>query len=153
MRNITNWVILLLALPLWLRAQTSTGEIDVTVLDATSAVIPGAEVKITRADTGSVLRTLTTNESGRAIAPLLPPQTYTIAISAGGFNSLVRQGIVVLVGETVTLQVTLELGNANQSVTVVGETPLIEEKSLTLAAVMEEKQILQLPLNGRNYLQ
>lgn len=140
-------------LPGLLPAQTSTGEIDVTVLDPSEAFIPNADVRIVGAETGNVLRTLRTNETGVAIATLLPPETYDLTVTAQGFTALVRKGIVLRVGETVTLRLQLTPGSASQSITVVGQTPTLEEKSVTLAGVMEEKQILQLPLNGRNYLQ
>ena len=136
-----------------LAAQTSTGAIDVTVMDPTEAVIPGAEVTIAGAETGNVVRTLTTNAVGVAGAPLLPPQIYNISVTAPGFNTLVRNGIVLRVGETVNLRLKLEPGSTTESITVVGETPLLEEKSGTLAHVVQNKEILELPLNGRNYLQ
>jgi hypothetical protein len=136
-----------------LHAQTSTAELDITVLDPTDAIIPGAQVKIVGAETGNLLRTLHTSDKGVAIAPLLPPQTYDLTISAPGFSNLTRKGMVLRVGETVTLRVKLETGSINQSVTVVGVTPLVEESSTTLASVMEAKGIQQLPLNGRSYLE
>lgn len=136
-----------------LSGQTSTGEIDVVILDPSDAVIPNAEVKITGAQTGNLLRTLHSNSTGAAVATLLPPETYDLTVGAQGFSSIVRKGISVHVGEAVTLRIKLQPGSSSQSVTVTGETPLVEEKSTTLADVTSEKQIIQLPLNGRDYLQ
>jgi len=142
----------LLSTPI-LIAQTSTGAIEITLIDPSEAVIPGAEVVISGAETGNVVRTLATNAVGVAAAPLLPPQVYNIAVSAAGFNKLLRNGIVLRVGETVNLRLRLEPGSTTESVTVVGQTPLLEERSGTLSHVVEQKQILDLPLNGRSYLQ
>lgn len=135
-----------------LAAQTSTGEIDLTVHDPSGAIIPKASVTITGSDTGNVVRTLVSNGSGLAQAPLLRPDDYDVAISAAGFERLVRQHLVLHVGEVLNLNVTLTPGNSSQSVTITGETPQLEEKSVTLDQVMESKEMVQLPLNGRNYL-
>ncbi|MEO7144733.1 MAG: carboxypeptidase regulatory-like domain-containing protein [Bryobacteraceae bacterium] len=135
-----------------LPAQTSTGEIDITVQDSTGAVIPKATIAITGADTGNLARTLATNAVGLAQAPLLQPGAYNIAISATGFEKLLRSGIVVRVGDVLNLRLTLTPGNTTEEITVVGQTPMLEEKSVTLGHVMEERQMVQLPLNGRNYL-
>jgi len=133
-------------------AQTSDGEIAITVTDPTGAVVPGTAVTITGAATGNMIRTLQSNERGLASAPLLPPGVYDIVVSASGFKTAVRSGIVLRVGQVIALPVELETGSMSESVTVVGQTPLLEERSGTLAQVMDTQQILQLPLNGGNYL-
>jgi hypothetical protein len=133
-------------------AQTSDGEIAITVNDASGAVVPGAAVTITGAEMGNKIRTLQTNERGLASAPLLPPGIYDIVVSAAGFKNAVRRGIVLRVGQVTALTIELETGSMSESVTVVGQTSLLEEKSGTLAQVVEKLQILSLPLNGRNYL-
>src|SRR5690349_12891292 len=69
-----------------LGAQTATGEISITALDATGAVIPGATVTVTGSDTGATVRSLTTNQLGLAPVPLLPPGNYDVSISAQGFK-------------------------------------------------------------------
>src|ERR1043166_9514696 len=71
-------------------AQTSTGEIDFTVVDPSHAVIPNAQITITGAETGNIVRTLLTNDRGIATAPLLKPDTYNIVVSAPGFNKCTR---------------------------------------------------------------
>jgi hypothetical protein len=134
-------------------AQTSTGEIDFTVVDPSHAVIPNAQITITGAETGNIVRTLLTNDRGIATAPLLKPDTYNIVVSAPGFNKLVREAVVLRVGDVLSLDLALETGATTESVTVVGQTPLLEERSGAIAQVMETRQILQLPLNGGNYLQ
>jgi hypothetical protein len=107
-----------------LRAQTSTGEIDISVTDSTDAIIAGARVTIVGADTGATVRTVTTNASGIAAVPLLNPATYNVRVEKEGFKTLLRQGIILQVTEVVSLQARLELGAASQSVTIVGQSPL-----------------------------
>jgi outer membrane receptor protein involved in Fe transport len=133
-------------------AQTSTGEIAIRVTDTTSAVVPGANVSITGSNTGNLVRTLQTNGEGLAAAPLLLPGTYNITVSATGFKKSSRTGVLVNVGQTVDIRVQLEPGAAQETITVTGGTPLIEDKTSNLTQVISSHQMLELPLNGRSYL-
>ena len=133
-------------------AQTSTGQINITVLDPSGAVIPGATVTISGTETGNVARVLKTSDVGVANAPLLRPLDYTVTVKAEGFRELVRKGIILRVGDTLELSLSLEPGATTQQVTVVGKSPLLEQNSGTLAQVVPEHMLTQLPLNGRNYL-
>jgi hypothetical protein len=151
-RAVAGLLLATLALSSRLSAQTSTGEIDITVLDPTGAVIPNAQITITGAATGNLARTLTTSANGTATAPLLKPDTYDIVVVSQGFNQLLRQGIVLHAGDVLNLRLSLQLGGTTESVTVTGAAPLVEEKSGTLSHVVEEREIINLPLNGRNYL-
>ncbi|MBV9937593.1 MAG: TonB-dependent receptor [Acidobacteriaceae bacterium] len=134
------------------QAQTSTGELSVTVLDATGASVPNATVTITGSETGNVLRTLASNDRGIANVPLIPPGNYNISVVAPGFKTTVRPHIPVAVGSVQDLRVTLETGSSTQEITVTGQAPLVEDKSVTLAQVITSRQLIDLPLNGRNYL-
>src|SRR5205085_12143812 len=109
-------------------------------------------IAITGSDTGNVARSISTNEAGLAQAPLLPPSTYDIAVTVPGFERLFRRGIVLHVGDVLDLRLKLTPGAATEQITVAGETPLLEAKSNTLGQVMEQREMVQLPLNGRNYL-
>jgi Carboxypeptidase regulatory-like domain len=133
-------------------AQTSTGEIDITVVDPSGAVIPNTTVNITGAETGNLVRRLKTNSVGTARAPLLPPGTYNITAAAPGFQRLVRSGITLNVGSTVNLKLALQTGGVTQTVTVVGQTPMLQEKSAVLSQTINQTALRQLPLEGRNYL-
>lgn len=135
------------------QAQTSTGTINITLMDQTGAVLPGAQVTISGADTGSVVRSLITNEYGMAVAAYLQPATYNIVVSKSGFDKLVRNEVVLEVASELNLRLELKPGLVTQSVTVVGQTPLLQEKSSSLEQVISRTTILELPLNGRNYLQ
>jgi hypothetical protein len=133
-------------------AQTSTGEISITAVDPSSAVIPGATVTIKGSETGNVVRTLQTSDQGLATAPLLPPGNYDVVVSAKGFKQNNRTQIPVNVGQTTDLHVALETGSTQETVTVTGSAPLIQDKTSTLAQVITSRQMLQVPLNGRSYL-
>ena len=99
-----------------------------------------------------MLRTLQTNEFGVAPIPLVPPGNYDVSVTATGFKNVVRRGVAVAVGSVADVPITLEAGSPNESVTVTAEAPVVEDKSATLGQVVSEKQIIDLPLNGRNYL-
>src|SRR5437016_1677939 len=150
--SVSKLTIATLAFAMLLPAQTSTGEIDVVVLDSSGAVIPKATVTITGSDTRNLARTIVSNETGLAAAPLLKPGAYDIGATAPGFEKLLQTGVVLHVGDVLNLRLSLTPGSTSESVTIVGQTPLLEEKSNTLGQVMDEKQMIQLPLNGRNYL-
>lgn len=134
-------------------SQTSTGQINGVVLDSSGAVIPGATIRLTGADTGDLVRTLTTSQDGSFVAPLLRPATYSVEASAQGFKKLVRTGIVLRVDDNLSLRLTLDPGVVSESVNVSERADLLEEKSNTVGQVVDERTMQQLPLNGRNYLQ
>ncbi|HEY3738376.1 MAG TPA: carboxypeptidase regulatory-like domain-containing protein [Bryobacteraceae bacterium] len=136
-----------------LRAQSSTGEIDVVVKDSTDAVVADARVTIRGAETGAVVRTLETNTTGLAAAPLVNPGVYDITVEKEGFKTVVRKGLVLRVTETVSLQINLELGQTTQSVTVGAAAELVDTTSNAVGQVVGGETAEQLPLNGRNYLQ
>jgi len=146
------WACLLPFLPHALMAQTSTGEISITVTDTTSAIVPGARVSITGANTNNLVRALQTNGQGLAQAPLLPPGNYDVSVSAAGFRKTTRTGVLVNVGQTADVSFQLQPGAAQETVTVTGGAPLIEDKTSNLNEVIESHQMLALPLNGRSYL-
>jgi hypothetical protein len=136
-----------------IKAQSSTGEIDLTVVDSTDAVVAGARVTVTGADSGNVVRTLSTNASGLAPVPLLNPGTYDIKVEKDGFKTTLRKGVILQVTEVVSIRVALEVGVTTQSVTITGETPLVDTVTNTQGQVVANSTIEQLPLNGRNYTQ
>jgi len=117
--NKTKWfvaVCLFTGQLLW--GQSSTGDINITVTDATDAAVPDAKITITGTETGAVVRQLATNTSGLAQVSLLNPGTYEIHIEKSGFKTVVRTGIVLRVTDVLALRVQLEVGTATQSVVV-----------------------------------
>jgi len=153
-RSVTHLLIccLLLALIPNSVAQTSTGQLSISVLDPSDAVVPGASVQLIGSDTGNVLRTVETNATGTAAIPLIPPGNYDITVVRAGFKRAVRRKVVVNVGTIADLTVILETGSSADSITISSDAPLVEDKSATVGQVISSQQLIDLPLNGRNYL-
>jgi carboxypeptidase family protein len=133
------------------RAQTQ-GEITGVISDSGGAVVQGATVAVTNTATGAA-RTVTSNEAGVYRFPSLMPGVYTLRIEKTGFKSAARSDIQVQVEQTVRLDVSLEIGDVGETVTITGGAPLLAQESTTVGTVIENKRIVDLPLNGRNFLQ
>ena len=134
------------------RAQTTTAVLSGVVSDETSAVLPGAQVTVGNTATG-VRRTVTTDSVGRFTASQLPPGPYEVTVTLAGFDTLVRQGITLTVGQEASLALSMRVGAVTEQVTVVGEAPLVNTSSSAVSGVVEEKRIEALPLNGRDFSQ
>jgi len=132
--------------------QAITGRLVGTVQDASKAVIPAAEVSITNQNTG-LSWTFVADDQGQYIAPSLPPGAYQVSVLMPGFKKAVAKDIVVFVAQTTRLDVTLEVGEVNESVTVMSKAPLVESTTSALGEVIDQKQIQALPLNGRLFSQ
>jgi hypothetical protein len=130
-------------------AQISTGTITGMVEDATAAVLPNVEVTVRQSATGEV-RTTRTNGSGEFNVPYLQPGDYSITITANGFKTKTLSGISLRVDQTVNLRIPLELGASTETVEVTDAAPLVDSATSSLGQVIGNKQILDLPLNGRN---
>ena len=120
-----------------------------TVQDATGAIISGATVEITSAATG-ITRTTTSNERGEYIAAQLPAQTYVISAGYRGFQTQVRREYTLQVGQDSRLNFTLSVGQSTERVEVSAEASLIQSDDHNIGAVVDEKKVKELPLNGRN---
>jgi hypothetical protein len=140
--------VLLFSLPLF--SQGNFGRILGTVADQTGGVISGATVSIIDKDRG-VARTLTTDDAGEYNAPTLIPGTYTVRVEAKGFKTMERQNVMLEVGKEIRVDLTVQPGEQTQSVTVTEAVPLVETTNATLGGTLNNAQIQDLPLNGRNY--
>jgi hypothetical protein len=140
----------LLFLSAALFSQTYTGRILGSVHDQQDAAIAGAKVVITDVQRG-VSRTLATDESGDYFAPDLTPGEYKIRVEAKGFNSVERQNIVLEVAKDARVDFTLKPGDSTQVIIVTQEIPLLDPTSSSLGGTLSNKEINDLPLNGRNY--
>jgi Carboxypeptidase regulatory-like domain/TonB dependent receptor len=119
------------------------------VKDSSGAVIPGAGVMLTNTDT-SLTRMATSSEDGSYRFPALPVGHYRLDVMQEGFSALSRTGITLEVGQEATIDLILEVGSPAQVVTVAAEAPLVQTSSSTLGGVVNEQQVSDLPLNGRN---
>ena len=134
-----------LALP----AQVSTGTINLEVKDQTGALIPGAAVQLQHAGTGTV-REGTTNERGGFRAAFMPVGEYVITATMQGFKRQTMRGLNLQVDQDANVAVVLQPGEVRETVEVTGAMPLLESSSSAIGQVIENKKILELPLNGRN---
>jgi hypothetical protein len=135
---------------LW--SQAPTGGITGTVTDGTGAIVAGATVTIKNTATNAQ-RTAASNEAGAYNIPSLPPGPYTVRVEMKGFTSQVRSDIDLQVGQVARLDFSLQVGNVQEVVEVSGQAPTIDTDTSAVGTVIENKRIVDLPLNGRNYLQ
>jgi hypothetical protein len=133
-------------------AQLRTGTVLGIVTDSTGAILPGVEVTAISADTGQS-RLAITGDEGRYRIPLLDPGSYEVRAELTGFQTAVRRGLTVSVGQEVLINLTLEVGAISEEVVVTGEAPLVNTTSSTLSDVISEKQVHELPLNNRNLVE
>jgi len=133
-------------------AQDTTGTILGTITDASGAVLPGVTVTVKNTDT-SQSRTIVTDDGGRYRVPLLAPGHYEVTAQISGFQTMVRSGITVTVGQQAVVDARLSLGNVSESVTVEGAAPLVETTTGTISNVVTEAQLGSMPLNGRDITQ
>ena len=140
----------LLLLALSALAQSTTGRILGTLTDASGAAVAGANVIVTDVQRGTS-RTLITDESGAYAAPDLQPGTYKIHVEAKGFKSMERPNVQIEVATDVRADFSLSPGQISETVTITDEVPLVNTTSATLGGTLSNKEINDLPLNGRNY--
>jgi len=135
------------------QGQTIFGRISGTVKDSNGSAVPNATVTITNAAT-NLVRTVTTDEDGFYTATNLPVGTYTILVSRDGFKRAQQAGVVLAADARLTQDMTLEVGQLTETVQVssgVGET--VNTTSGEVARVVDQRQVQNLALNGRNYMQ
>jgi hypothetical protein len=131
------------------QTQITTGAIQGTVMDATGAVLAGVNVDVKNIDT-NITQSRVTDAEGRFIVLQLPTGNYTVTFKLQGFSSVVRDGIVLTVGQTVNLTPRLTVSNVQETVTVTG-TPIIETTRSGVASTLDEKVVGTLPILGRKF--
>ena len=132
-------------------AQETTGSISGTITDSSGATVKGATVTLTNTDRGENVRTVTTNSGGFYTATSLPLGTYTVKVTAGGFKSEVVTGLVLHVNDALTVNRTLVVGNASETVTITADQVQLNLEDATSAGLINSTQIDQLALITRNY--
>ncbi len=140
------------ALAAGLSAQTFTATLNGRVVDPSGGAIVGAKVTIHNVATNRE-QTVATGTEGNFVLPLLPPGEYTLIVEATGFKREVRSGIILQVGQQAGLEVKLSVGELTDVVEVREDVPLVQTENAALGNVVDQKKILELPLNGRDYLQ
>src|SRR5690242_16501272 len=149
--RVRNGVVVLLviffAVASW--GQTSTASIFGTAADASGASVIGAQVTATNSATG-VSRTVATNDSGNYTIPFLPVGTYTVDVKKSGFQTFVRNNVVVGVGANIRVDPVLKLGSVATAVNVTSELPQINTLDASVGHTVDNVEVQNLPLVNRD---
>ena len=137
--------------PFYLEAQQGRGTISGTVTDSSGGAVLGATVTITNTRTNAVFTTLT-SEVGSYTAPGLAVGEYIVSAELQGFKKAIHKGVTLQVDQKAQVNLSLDVGQIADSVEVVVQTPLVDTGGSTLGAVIENRRVTDLPLNGRNAL-
>jgi hypothetical protein len=133
------------------RAQSTKVELSGLVEDPAALPVADAEVRLLNINT-QVEQAAMTSEEGRYHFFALLPGTYTITVGKSGFTTLRRDGVVLRVGDQVVLNLTLEIGNVTESVNVTADAQLLQSVRSTVSMVVEQQKVVNLPLDGRNFI-
>jgi len=143
---------LLLAAFVWaVCGQTQTGGISGTVSDPAGSAVPGATLLLTNLETNE-LRRQPSNGIGVFTFAALPPGRYRLEVEHAGFKRFVQDPIEVRVQQFLSVNPMLEVGQSTQTVEVTGQVALLDPSTSSLSHVVENRQVTELPLNGRNTL-
>src|SRR6202049_3912553 len=145
-------VVLLLAVQPLLLAQVTTGRISGLVTDSSGSSIPGVALTVTEVDTATST-SVKTDASGDYLATNLKIGKYTVSFQKQGFQRSIESNVDVGIGQVVRVDVALKVGVVTQTVEVTGAAPLLQTETSSLGTIETEKRIVDLPLNGRNFLQ
>ncbi len=137
--------------PLLAQSQANTADLAGLVKDQTGAILPGAEISATNQATG-LERTTISGDDGSYRIPLLPPGSYEVRAVLQGFATQVIQGVELTVGQYANLDIELQVSSAGQEIVVTSNADLVEKQKTVQASTIQEKEIHNLPINGRNFL-
>src|SRR6266516_6177051 len=132
--------------------QNFSAAISGVVRDATGAVLPGVSVTAKHTETG-LTRTVITNETGDYRMPALPVGAYEVTAELSGFKQQVRRGINLVVAQEAVVNLTLDVGDIKDNVTVTEDAPLVNTTLSSTSGLVTKDQIKDLPLNGRSFLE
>jgi hypothetical protein len=140
-----------LAMAARVAAQIGSGALVGTVVDQAGAAVPGTVVTVTAAGT-RLTRTVVTDADGNYRVPGLLPGSYQVRIELSGFRPLIRDAVRVATGETIRLDLRLEVGQLSEGVTVTADAPLLRSETSGLGHVIDHRRVVDLPLNGRTFI-
>src|SRR5213593_588194 len=143
----TTWILALL-----LFAQQNTATISGRILDSSGAAIPGATVVAKNIQTG-LERPATTDETGTYTIPLLPVGQYEVSAELAGFKKAVQTQIVLQVAQQARLDFVLEVGQQSETIEVTAAVPLTQTENSSIGTVIDNRKVVELALNGRNFFQ
>src|SRR5579872_6302393 len=129
---------------------TASASLTGTVIDQSQAVVANAQITLTNKDTGAV-RTVQSNSDGLYRFDLLPAGNYELKVTLAGFKTITVASTELIVGETSTLNFTLEPGSVSQTVTVTEQAPIVDVTKTNVGLDITQQQIQNMPLNGRDF--
>lgn len=133
-------------------AQGLTGQISGTLVDSNGGAVANANVEVTNQET-ALTRTVTSDSEGNFVVPQLLPGTYAIIVTAGGFKKVEQRNIILTANDRIDVQkLTLEVGNVGETVTVTAEQAFVKTESAERAGLIDEQQIQNIALKGRDYM-
>ena len=139
------------ALPALAQARSSSADLTGTVSDPSKSLVRGATVTAANLATGLV-RSSVSDANGDYRIPLLPPGEYEVKIEANGFNTQIRKGITLTIGQTLVINFEMTLGGPNDAVLIETDEPLVEPERTHQSSTITQRPINNLPINGRNFL-
>ena len=145
------WLLVMIGISSPAAAQIGAAALAGSVVDQEGAALPGATVTVVAVETNR-LRTVTSGPDGVYVVPGLAPGVYEVRIELSGFRPLTRDGIRLATGETLRLDLQLEVGGVTEAVTVVADASLLRGDSSGLGHVVDNRRIVDLPLNGRSFI-
>jgi hypothetical protein len=134
------------------RAQRATASIAGSVTDSSNAAVPGAAVNVRNTATG-IERSVVTNDLGYYVVTALPSGPYSVTVSKAGFQSQTVPELMLEVDQNATMNLSMKVGVVTETVSVSADLAAVDTRTATLNTVINQKQITELPLNGRNVLQ
>ena len=140
------------SLPTASYAQTATGQITGTVRDASGAVMPGVKVAVTNEQTGLTRQTVS-GANGDYVIPLLPVGVYVVTGELTGFKTAIHTAVALTVDQIQRVDMLLAAGTVSETVEVQANALILDTGSASVGHTITEKQVTDLPLNGRNFLQ
>jgi len=133
-------------------AQGTTGSLSGIVTDESKGALPGATVTVKQTETGQT-RSLVTDDQGRYRAEALAPGQYSLTVELTGFSTAEFDKLTLTVGQDAALNVEMKVGGVTERVVVTSEAPLLQTHESSVTALVDQKQIRELPLNGRDFSQ
>lgn len=129
-------------------AQETRATLNGTITDSSGSAVPNAQVRLTNMDT-AVVQNAVTNDLGQYHLLFINPGSYRVNVEVSGFRTFVREGIVLALGQSATLDVALQVGSQSETITVAAQAPLLEAEKADRGLVVDQKNLSQLPMLAR----
>jgi hypothetical protein len=133
------------------QTRATNADLGGTIVDQSSAVLPGATVTAQNIDTNQT-RSAMTDERGRFLIPALPPGTYNVRAELQGFATRTLEDVVLTLGSLIEVRLSLNVAGGQEIVLVAGDAPVIDTQRTVVSSVISQEQIQHLPINGRNFI-